>query len=159
MTVLLIALLAHFVADFLLQSRQMGKQKSEKIKILLEHVAINIGVTAFFLLPFVGLEKAVIFSFLNGLFHGIIDWNVWRFYKASVFKRIKEEAQVLAKKKHLTLVGKSKEQVYMDKVGILMEARSNFKFWEDHWFYVTIGLDQFLHTITIVILWKVWLGG
>ena len=137
----------------------MGKQKSEKFEVLLEHVMINLCITGLFLVPFVGFEKAAIFSFLNGLFHGIIDWNIWKFYKASALRRIKEEAQVLAKKRHLTLVGKSKEQVYMDKVGILMEARSNFKFWEDHWFYVTIGLDQFLHTVTIVILWKAWLGG
>lgn len=159
MTTLLVALFAHFVADFLLQDREMGKNKSEKIDVLTFHVLINMVVMGVFLMPFVGFEKAMIFSFLNGLFHAIIDWNIWRFYKASAMRRIKEQAQVLAKKRHLTLVGKSKEQVYADKVGLLMEARSNFKFWEDHWFYVTIGTDQFLHTATIVVLWAAWLGG
>jgi len=159
MTTLLIALLAHFVADFLLQSREMGKTKSEKPDVLLLHVLINIGITGLFLLPFVGLEKAAIFSLLNGLFHGIVDWNIWSFYKVYAIKKINKEAQELAKKRHLSLVGKNKQQVYSEKIGILLEARSNFKFWEDHWFYVTIGFDQFLHTLTIVVLWAAWLGG
>jgi hypothetical protein len=159
MTTLLVALFAHFVADFLLQNREMGKNKSEKIDVLIEHVLINTGITGIFLLPFVGPEKAMIFSLLNGLVHGLIDWNIWRFYKAYAMNKIKKEAQFMATKRRLTLVGKTKEQVYMDKVGLLMEARSNFKFWEDHWFYVTIGADQFLHTVTIVVLWAAWLGG
>ena len=159
MTTLLVALCAHFVADFLLQSMEMGKNKSKKLDVLLVHIMINVGATGIFLLPFVGFEKAAIFSFLNGLFHGLIDWNIWKFYKAHTLNKIKEEAQMIATRRHLTLVGKSKEQVYMDKLSILIEARSNFKFWKDHWFYVTIGADQFLHTVTIVILWMAWLGG
>jgi L-lactate permease len=159
MTVLIIALLAHFVADFLLQDREMGKNKSEKISVLAQHVAVNVFVTTIFLVPFVGLEKALIFSSLNGLVHGFVDWNIWRSYKAYAMRKIKEDAQAMAKKKHLTLVGKSKEEVYMEKVAFLMEARSNFKFWEDHWFYVTMGADQFLHTVTIVVLWSFLIGG
>ncbi len=159
MLTLLIALLAHFVADFILQDRNTAKNKSEKLDVLISHVLTNMAVMGLSLVWFVGFEKAMIFSFLNGVYHGIIDWNIWRFYKKRVMRQIKEEAQIMARKRHLTLVGKNREQVYADKVALLMEARSNFKFWEDHWFYVTIGADQFLHTATIVVLWAAWLGG
>lgn len=65
-------LIVHFIADFLLQSREMGKRKSSESKYLLAHLAIQFACFALF-----GLK----FAFYNALVHGIIDWNIWRIYK------------------------------------------------------------------------------
>ena len=34
----------------------------------------------------------------------------------------------------------------------LQENIKNYKYWEDHWFYTTIGFDQLLHSATIILL-------
>jgi hypothetical protein len=69
---LYLLILTHFVADFLLQTRRMGKEKSENEKVLFMHGAIIF--TCF--LPF-GWKL----SLANVLIHMVIDWNIWRIYK------------------------------------------------------------------------------
>ena len=32
------------------------------------------------------------------------------------------------------------------------DEHADFKYWEDHFFYMTIGFDQFLHVATLIIL-------
>ena len=34
----------------------------------------------------------------------------------------------------------------------LRDMAVNWKYWEDHWFYTTIGFDQLLHVLTIILL-------
>lgn len=114
---LLKLLFVHFVADFLLQSREMGKKKSSEVLWLFFHITI------IFLcfIPF-GLE----FSIYNAVAHLFIDGILWNIYKLGwgiVFKlRIKED-------EILTMEGEI----------------SRHRYWEDHWFYAVIGLDQMLH--------------
>lgn len=31
---------------------------------------------------------------------------------------------------------------------------NNFQYWKDKWFYNTIGIDQFLHVTTLIIIFK-----
>ena len=50
----------------------------------------------------------------------IIDASIWNIYKWSVYLR--------------------------DKTA----TKENWKYWEDSWFYTTIGFDQLLHGITII---------
>lgn len=113
MTTLILALLVHFIADFLLQSRTMGQKKSSSLKYLSMHIVI------IFLcfLPF-GLK----FAAANALIHMLIDGTIWNVYKASVYFRDKSATP------------------------------QTWKYWEDSWFYSTIGFDQLLHCITIVAL-------
>ncbi|NVM46737.1 MAG: DUF3307 domain-containing protein [Candidatus Lokiarchaeota archaeon] len=113
---ILLALLVHFVADFILQSREMGQKKSSSIKWL----SLHISIIFICFLPF-GLE----FALYNALIHAIIDGSIWNLYKYSVYKR--------------------------DKTA----TKETWKYYEDHWFYTTIGLDQFLHAATIVLLMEV----
>lgn len=163
--ILIYLMVAHFIADFLLQSREMGKKKSSEWRWLLKHLGIQFGV--FFLvvplvvankictqgemdfpeymndpkfwtdllIPF-SLKAGFWFSFFNALVHGLIDWNIWKLYKLSAYIRMKYE-----KDKHLYLKADGKT-VIEDK----------WFYWEDHWFYTTIGFDQLLHASTIVAL-------
>lgn len=127
-------LFLHFFADFILQSREMGQKKSTEINVLLHHLLIITGIMFVGMFPFIGLgvENIVGFVLLNTLIHGVIDWNIWRFYKLSVMKWMQNNPDHPAVKHY--------------------EATKEFKYWEDHLFFTTIGLDQFLHAATIVLL-------
>jgi len=137
MGILLLSFVLHFIADFLLQSRDMGKNKSSKPLVLAQHVGIQISVVFFGLLPFVGLTKSAEISVLNGLIHGLIDWNIWRAYKHMVERRLYAAGPT----------GPRGDPAH------LLWVNDSWQYWEDHWFYATIGLDQLLHvsTLTVVI--------
>lgn len=131
----------HFIADFLLQPREMGKKKSTHPGYLGAHVAIN------FLVFFVGLTAvrdvryAASFAFLNAAVHGIIDGLIWNFYKWFVFRRQINNF-------HPDVLKATRPW----KRRSMIAAR--WEYWNDHWFYVTIGLDQLLHALTIILtLW------
>lgn len=114
----------HFLADFILQPREMGKKKSSDFRWLFGHLAIQFLV----FLPFVGWRL----SAMNALVHGLIDKNIWNLYKVSVLYRVFP-----------------KSMPWKERPGNLS---ANYRYWEDHWFYVTIGLDQFLHAVTLIYL-------
>lgn len=136
----LLALLSvHFVADFLLQPREMGKKKSSEPKWLAAHLAIQF--TCFLLFGWK-------FALANALIHGIIDWNIWRLYKLSAHLRIKRDVEALAAISHVEGVTFTED----DKRDSYNVAVKGWQFWEDHWFYATIGLDQLLHMSTLVVL-------
>lgn len=120
----------HFVADFLLQSREMGKNKSSKPIVLLQHLSIQFVVFSLVLGVIYGPIQATGFALVNAMIHGVIDWNIWRGYKWFAAKRI-----------------------YVDSEGVSHHSLirgGEWCFWEDHWFYVTIGLDQLLHGLTLI---------
>lgn len=119
---LALLLTVHFVADFLLQSREMGKKKSSELEWLAAHCSIHLGLFTLILTLFFGFWSALAFSLLNALIHGAIDWYIWRGYKYTVHERFPDATP------------------------------ETFKFWEDSWFFHTIGLDQLLHGLTLVTL-------
>jgi len=127
--VLIGALVTHFVADFILQSRKMGKEKSSKFTVLLHHLAIQA-------VGFLWLGWK--FALLNAAIHGVVDWHIWRLYKLLVINRTKE-----ADGAHPLW----DEYIRDNKTHV-----KEWKFWDDHWFYTTIGFDQLLHIGTIVFL-------
>ena len=124
-------LIIHFVADFLCQSREMGKKKSSDIRWLLAHLAIQFAAFC----PFTSWK----FALANCAIHGIIDWNIWRGYKFMVGRRLYDgygrawKSEVQGKPHHS-----------------LMSDQGEWRYWEDHWFYSTIGFDQLLHAITLI---------
>ena len=126
-----ILLVTHFVADFLMQSREMGKKKSSEPIWLLQHLIIQYCVFTIVLLPFFDLHHVTLFVIFNTIIHGVIDWNIWRFYKAYAYRAIAKNP------KHPLLTENPAEP---------------WKYWEDHWFYATIGFDQGLHSITLIFL-------
>lgn len=132
-------LFLHLVADFFLQSREMGKKKSSEKYWLYKHLSIQFAVFWVGLLPFTGIAIALYFALTNALIHGVIDWNIWKLYKYSVYRRLL---------KKVISTGARKDQY---EAGVASHAK-NWQYWEDHWFYTTIGVDQFLHAATLVLL-------
>jgi hypothetical protein len=141
---LLTLMFAHLTADFFLQSRKMGRNKSKKPGWLARHVGVHIVVftlyTYIFLVFFVGgLEgitysliflTSLMFAIANGILHGVVDLITWNLYGLSVLYRAK------------------RDNMPYDKDPV------KFKYWEDHWFYVTIGVDQFLHVAHILLVYR-----
>lgn len=125
----------HFIADFLCQPREMGKKKSSEPKWLAGHLLIQF----LWFLPFTSLP----FALLNCMVHGVIDWNIWRGYKYFVGTRLYDKEGN---------DWKSPDQGR--PCHRLMSDAGEWQYWEDHWFYATIGLDQLLHFLTIYYLSK-----
>ena len=129
----------HFIADFLLQSREMGKKKSSELRWLLAHLSIQFTV---FLL--VGWK----FALVNALIHGLIDWNIWKLYKLFVHLRLDKRTSI---EYAVRFVYTQKHNKRWRKAMYNRHVK-NFQYWEDHWFYATIGFDQLLHGLTLVYL-------
>jgi len=112
----IILLVAHYIADFLLQSREMATKKSTDSDYLMEHVFIY-GCAMWVASCFFTAGPPAMFQFvlINMIAHGFIDWGIWRLYK-----------------KH---------------------APADGKYWEDYWFWATLGLDQTLHLSTLALTW------
>lgn len=118
----------HFIADFLLQSKEMGKKKSECVKWLAAHIGIHFITFFAACLLFLSPEQAALMAFGNAALHGLIDWNLWRFYKRTV--------------------------VWRNPDVPVEELKKNYKWWEDFVFIVALGLDQMLHYLSIVTLYN-----
>lgn len=152
MKILSIALVLHFIADFVLQPRAMGKLKSEKLLWLFGHLAIQTIIMGLGLYYFLGLKSTLLFTGLNTLVHGIIDWYIWKGYKKVTYLRLKNSAtktieyRIQTGDKNLEVV---KDQLILDEI---KHQADHWQYWEDHWFYVTIGLDQLLHVLTLIVL-------
>jgi hypothetical protein len=117
----------------------MGKTKSTKFKVLLEHLGIQWVVLTLGLWCCMGLIPACELSALNTVVHGLIDWNIWRGYKISVYKRLGGLHP-------------------LDNAHDLWRNESQeWEYWNDHWFYATIGLDQLLHGLTLIVIYGVFL--
>ena len=123
-------LVTHFIADFLLQSREIAKGKSEKLALLMQHASVIFIFTA----ASVSLLSIVLwtnfynwsiwlFALVYSVIHAVQDWFIWRLYK----RIIKKEAKKL----------------------VMPET---FAYWEDSKFYAFIGLDQILHIFIMLYL-------
>jgi len=120
----LIILIAHFVADFMLQTHYMASNKSENVWVLVQHIItytiaffIIFGSSWFILSWFfeptvsaeIWLKLTIGISLINGILHYLID-----FFTSKITKHLWNKKQY-------------------------------------HNFFVIIGLDQLLHTSLLVI--------
>lgn len=127
-------LILHFIADFVLQTRDMGTKKSSEWRWLLAHLAVQFVIFA----PF----TSVLFALANCAVHGVIDVSLWNIYKWTVKKRI-----------HIDEHGNQCHSLLTDRdTNFIPPKEPQWRFWEDSMFFMTIGFDQLLHGLTLVIL-------
>lgn len=130
MLALYLMMLTHFVADWLLQSRKMGKFKSSHPLWLCAHI----GIIWVCFLPF-GLEL----STWNAGIHAVIDVVLWNLYKVRVvapkYLNIRRFAPALTRREALHTA--------------IVEAKA-FNFFNDPVFKWTVGFDQMLHYATLL---------
>lgn len=127
MDVVVLVFLLHYLADWILQSLEMGREKSNKFNVLCQHIFVIFLVIFAGTIPLLGLEQAAVFSGANALTHAVIDWNIWRIYRLTV------------KLRH--------PKVPED------ELRKTFKFWEDPVFGHFLGLDQLAHYVILYLIY------
>jgi hypothetical protein len=125
---IVIALLfIHFVADFLLQSDWMAINKSKQIGALLVHALVySISFLAF------GMS----FWFITFLTHAVTD---------AITSRITSKLWFV----------QTYPRPHVDNYGaypLFALIESNKR----HWFFVVIGLDQFIHFVTLLLTF-IWL--
>lgn len=152
------AFVLHFVADWALQSKEMGREKSNKFLVLLQHAGVHLVVFFFGALIFLNPAQALMFSAANAAVHGIIDWYLWRFYKLSVFYRRDQliprekyeewgvEPEELSLKDYKEMI---KNKDFTKDTEEMKYLKTEFKFWDDYWFGFTLGFDQMLHAVHI----------
>lgn len=74
-------LAAHFIGDWILQSREVAINKSKYFRVLLHHTAIVTACLLFAVIPFVPQDRIIALLCINWATHIVIDWFGWRFYK------------------------------------------------------------------------------
>lgn len=125
MYIYLMFIIQHFLCDWILQSREVAKNKSKDFGDLLEHLSwVYLGSYSVFLFcaEASGLETLA-FPLLYTFLHGLQDWFIWRFYGW---------IRGLGEKSTLT----------------------EFHYWEDKLWFDFIALDQTLHlTIGFILIW------
>ena len=135
---LCILFVLHFISDFLLQSRETAKNKSIQFSYLAGHCWTIFFVTLFGTILLTSLNgiQSIALCVLNALIHGMIDWNIWKGYKLYLAKKL----------------GPTRDEIKnpLLRKEITIDRMKRFAYWEDHWFYATIGLDQLLHALTIL---------
>lgn len=75
-------LIYHFLCDWIFQSRSMAVNKSKKLSVLNNHLAIIYsGLIITFLIIGYKPDDVGFRILLNTILHGIIDWYIWRVYR------------------------------------------------------------------------------
>lgn len=155
----------HFIADWALQGKEMSRNKSLKIKVLLQHASIHLGVFSIGLLVITSLKSALMFALVNAAVHALVDWYLWRGYKISVVLRKhilipkeKWEEWGLVPKRYVRLlqgfdahVQELTSTVHGSK--IIQYLMTEFKYWDDYLFGFMLGFDQMLHAVSILVIY------
>lgn len=155
-------LVLHFVADWALQSKEMSRNKSLKVKVLLQHASIHLAVFSIGLLLITTLKYAVVFSLVNAVVHAFVDWYLWRAYKMSVIirqhllipKEKWEEWGLIPKRGSLFGFDRQVKELNSTPHGfkIMDYLMKEFKYWDDYLFGFMLGFDQMLHGVCLVII-------
>lgn len=122
-------LIIHTIGDFLFQSDWMAINKSKNWKALGLHVSVYSLCFVYWGLPFVAITFLT--HFLTDAVTSRITSKLWFFTPLDV---------------HYTMNSNQYRQLWVSKGG------------NRHWFFVTIGIDQLIHFITLALTYKL-VGG
>lgn len=120
-----LVMFVHFVADFMLQTDKMAKNKSSSNAWLTYHI---LAYTAVLLIVF-----GPLYALINGLAHWATDWCTSRISKK--FWMAAEE---------------NRKFIEDPRTGITIDAHRERQAHNVHWFFVVIGFDQFLHALVLI---------
>lgn len=124
-----IILFFHFISDFLLQSRNMGRNKGKNIFWLLTHVTVY--STSIFWLWFciVGIEQYSFYTIFGLYFSIFISHFITDF-----------------------ITSKISGYAYLKTIDRKTKNKQKYK-WE-YTFWCTIGFDQFIHAISLILIYN-----
>lgn len=152
----------HFIADWALQSKEMSRNKSLKVKVLLQHASIHLAVFSIGLLLIVPAQSALMFSLANAVVHAFVDWYLWRAYKISVILRKHllipkekwDEWGMAPRKAKLQGFDSQVKELTSTDIGakIMNYLMTEFKYWDDYFFGFMLGFDQMLHAVSLVLI-------
>lgn len=145
-TVLLV-IFTHFLFDWIFQSRETARLKSQNLGVLVRHVAsVSIGfllaIYPAYHLGYISEFAATLSVIAYGLSHAAIDWYLWRYFRYRV--RVKAE--------------RASDRLGITPDEFLDSYLSNRAWAEDKTFYDAIAIDQFLHlSFAVGIIWLAWI--
>lgn len=134
--VITLAFVLHYLADWVLQSPKMGREKSSKLKSLAAHISIIFLTLGIGMMYFLEPVEALKLSAVNAVTHAVIDWNIWRLYRVTVWWRHRKEAHI--KGKDVTV----------------KRLQEEWKYWLDPVFGWFLGLDQLVHFVILYWIYK-----
>ena len=118
-------ILAHFVSDWILQSRAIAEAKSKNLFLCLFHGWVNglflftaVGINALYGVSINWAQNAFWFLLFYTSCHTLQDWFVWRGYARIRGPKLTDDKP----------------------------------FYKDYWFYTTIAIDQIVHLVIIFYL-------
>lgn len=131
----------NYVADYLLQTREMGQKKSSNLVFLSAHIFVIFVVILLGSTPMFGFAQALKFSFWNAATHFFVDLVYWNLYGLIVLTRENEFGSDIG---HLFKNFKH----YKNKL-----IEQGYKYWEDKKFFDTIGIDCHTHLYLLVLVY------
>lgn len=139
---LLQLLTVHFLADFVLQSNWMAINKSKRWDALLLHTSVY-SLTFYVMALVAPLGLVWHFTLVTFVLHTATDYVTSRLTSRLWFFRRHEGAwqqdHAIDAYDHVTIVISNP---WTPTVG------------NRHWFFVVIGLDQLIHTYSLVLAWR-----
>jgi len=145
----MVILIAEYVGDFLLQSREMALNKSKNIHCLMRHL---IAIFCCIAITGTGLGlPAVYLAACYVVIHGVQDWYIWKGYKYLIYKRFKNKAE---NEKDIDGLY-SEDFSHNQSIQYCELFEKDRDYAEDKLFYDTIGLDRTMHVITLTLLYGV----
>jgi len=67
-------LVAHWMGDYVFQSSKMATGKSQHLKWLSIHTLVYTAVLLFFCIWIFDIKTAILYTFVNGVLHGVTDF-------------------------------------------------------------------------------------
>ena len=108
MDIYIIAVLGHFIFDWILQNREVAKTKSKDFKALVNHIIYDISVYMIFLFVFIDTcypyGFTILILLINIILHGLIDWFLPRIFKPDRSERIMVNMVAVDQMLHLAIL-------------------------------------------------------
>jgi hypothetical protein len=123
----LLILLAHFIADFVFQTRQMAENKGKSTYWLLQHIKVYTIVLTIILIPMLlTICELIIFITINGFLHYATDFSTSRL-TGYFFKKAETAKMTIDEPLRMKWMG---------------------------YFWLTIGFDQLIHGYCLFLTFK-----